>query len=158
MAIFVPCIVLLALYGIAGAHDLHAISRTAFRAGEDLRARGVDPQNIDAGFAFDGWHMFRRSLDELRQGLPPLVRQDGEVHDAAYLHKLIPRIRTRHVVSLSATIDSEKWQDALAPWARRSALGPRLTAYDVRQEYRYRRYWPWGEGTLYVLEERALEP
>ena len=59
------------------------------------------------------------------------------------------------MVSLSPTIDNEKWQQALAPWARRGALGPRLTAYQVRQEYRYRSYWPWGERTLYVLEERA---
>lgn len=157
MTVFVPCILFLAFYGITGTHDLHAISRTAFRAGEELRARGVDPQHIDAGLAFDGWHMFQRSLDETEQGLPPLVRRSGEVHDAGYLHNLIPRLRTRHVISLSRTIDSGKWQAALAPWARRGSLGPRLTAYEVQGEYRYRRYWPWGEGKVYALKERSPE-
>ena len=68
----------------------------------------------------------------------------------------MPRILTRYIVSLSPTMDTERWTGALAPWARGAALGPRFKAHDVRATYPYRKYWPWGMATLYVLEDREL--
>jgi hypothetical protein len=150
-ALFLPALLLMAFYSVAATHDLHAVSRTAHQAGEDLRSQGVDPRHIDAGLAFDGWHLFERSLAELRSGEPPLVQG----HDAAYLHNLIPRARPRYVVSLSASLHPQDWEPALPHWARRGSLQPRLDRHDIIREYPYRTYWPWERRTLYVLKERG---
>lgn len=51
-------ILLLAHYSLASTHDVHAESRLAFRAGNDLMAEGVSPAKINGGYAFDGWHLY----------------------------------------------------------------------------------------------------
>ena len=55
---FAVVMVPLGYYSLASSHDVHAESRLAFRAGNDLIADGVSPAKINGGYAFDGWHLY----------------------------------------------------------------------------------------------------
>jgi hypothetical protein len=144
----------LAAYGIAGTHDVHAFSRAAFAAGRDLLSRGVDVSEIDAGYAFDGWHMYERSWDDvLRRGLPFRARPG----DAWYVPLVVPRLQTRYVVSLSVgrPAASVGEVDAPPPWATPNPAPP-LELYRPVGEVPYRRFWPWGEEAVHTLEDTRL--
>jgi hypothetical protein len=64
------CLIPAAFYSVAGTHDLHAISRGIWRVGESLLAEGIDSVEINAGYAFDGWHTYDR-LDTPRPSRYP---------------------------------------------------------------------------------------
>lgn len=152
------CLVPYALYAVAGTHDVHAFSRAAAAAGDRLIARGVDPQRIDAGLAFNGWHMYERSWEMGPDGPPRHYAREGRAgaQDAYYLSGLTPAILTQYVVSLSPTMQPEHWQHALPYWAR-MLKQPTLDNYHVIDELPYRRYWPWGEGHVYTLLDPTVE-
>ena len=137
-----------AFYGVAGTHDVHAFSRAAERMGSELLQAGVDPRFIDAGYAFDGWHMYERSVAELRL---PGSRSLAEA-DAWYLHSVIPRIRPRYLVSLSPSMEVETWAEAVSPWAVGYAFMPRIEQYRVRKQESYLGFWPAGRRPIYLLE------
>ncbi len=54
LACAVPLVVL-AVYGVAGTHDLFALSRARLAAANEMRAAGVPRNEIVAGFEYDGW-------------------------------------------------------------------------------------------------------
>jgi hypothetical protein len=143
-ALLVP----LAFHSVAGTHDVHAISRAAFAAGRGLTAAGIPPETIDAGYAFDGWHV--------HGPVAPSAFPRARPHDAWWIQALFPSIRTDYVVSLSPSLEYPN-AAAIGGWDRELFLAPRLDGYRVVRSYRYRTYWPWGERTLYVLfdETRA---
>ena len=147
------CLGLYGFYGIATTHDLHAMSRRAFELGTDLMQEGVDAQQIDAGSAFDGWHMHARSWAETRFHRQPSLARPG---DGVWVHMLTPRLVTRYVVSLSPRLSPQNWAHGVAPWARSYVALPRLQDYRVVREESWFSYWPWGERPIYVLEDRRL--
>lgn len=55
---FATVIASLGYYSLAGSHDVHAESRLAFQAGQELISHGVKPEKINGGYAFDGWHLY----------------------------------------------------------------------------------------------------
>ena len=136
----------LGLYAVAGTHDVHAISRTAFVAGGDLLAAGVDAHAIDGGYAFDGWHTYRSSR---RRPALPRARRD----DAWWIQVLYPTIRTDWVLSLSPALDYARMAPAITGPDRELFLMPRLDAYRVARTYPYPRLWPPGTGALYVMAD-----
>jgi hypothetical protein len=48
-------IALFAAFGIAGTHDIFSLYRARLAVVNELRAAGVPPTEIDAGFEYDGW-------------------------------------------------------------------------------------------------------
>jgi hypothetical protein len=147
-----------AFYSVAGTHDVHAFSRAAYNAGEQILAEGIDPGLLDAGYAFDGWYMYERSSREFEQGLPPLARSTPGRPPVGpwYLRDATLRIRSQFVVSLSKTMEWQKWIDAVSPASGSIAFLPRLANYRPMREYTYRSYWPPGKRPLYVLEDVTL--
>ncbi len=115
-----------ALYGLAATHDIHAISRTAWKAGDELLADGVPADRLDAGYAFTCWHMYERSREA--------DTRPSRTEDAWWIERLTPAVTPRYVVSLSNPI--------------RSTLQP----YEVHRAYQYWAFWPWGWRTIWVLE------
>jgi hypothetical protein len=151
VAAFVVLVLPLAFYAVAGTHDVQAMSRAAFTAGEDLLRAGVDARTIDAGYAFDGWWVF-----ETQQ---PGERLWARPTDGWWVQHLFPTIRTDFVVSLSPTLDYARMAPAITGGDRALFLQPRLDGYRVVRTYRYRTFWPWRERALYVLvDERAALP
>jgi hypothetical protein len=137
----------LAIYSIAGTHDLHAVSRAAFSAGERLMASGIDPMWIDGGLAFDGWQMYERSRAE--------KIDRSRKHDAWWVRDLTPGVRTHYVISLSPGIELPE----LGGFWRKS-LGfttPDLRNYDIYETTSYRTYWPFQRRTLFIMKERVPE-
>ncbi|MEX2121706.1 MAG: hypothetical protein WD847_19125 [Pirellulales bacterium] len=125
---FTVCLAPLALYGLAGSHDIHAISRTAWRAGDDLLREAVDPDQIDAGYAFTAWHMYERSQATPGRG--------ARSSDSWWVSRLAPDVTAKYVVSLSSPI-------------RRGDQRP----YKPYRLYHYWSYWPCGWRDMYVLKE-----
>jgi len=147
----------LAAYAIAGTHDVHAFSRAAFAAGRELMARGIPAAEIEAGYAFDGWHMYAPSPAGAavphrgRRGPGP--RQG----DAWYVHGVTPGVRSRYLVSLSRGEEPERFEHGLAYWMHRYRRPP-LAAYRVLHRSSYRSYWPWRRAPLFVLLDERLGP
>ena len=150
-----PLLVGLALYTVLTAHDVHAFSRKSFELGQELMADGVSPRRIDAGYAFDGWHMHQISWYESRdKGLPGRARRT----DPWWIRFLTPRVFSQYIISLSPTVEPTVWQDGLAPWAEPFATMPDLRSYRVLRRDRYFGYWPWGWRTMYVMEDLRPAP
>jgi hypothetical protein len=150
-----PLLLGLALYGVLCAHDVHAFSRKAFDLGRELMAEGVSPRRIDAGYAFDGWHMHQVSWYESREkGLPGRARRT----DPWWIRFLAPRVFSQYMVSLSPTLEPTAWEKGLAPWARPFATMPDLRSYRILRRDRYFGYWPWGWRPIYVLEDLRPAP
>ena len=149
----------LVFYSVAGTHDVHAFSRAATTAGRALVEKGIDPQRIDAGLAFDGWHMYERSWPgaEARRPRHFARNSDGNGHrDAIWVQGLTPGILSQYVVSLSPRMQPRRWRPALSHWAVELPQ-PRLGLYRVVDQHPYFRYWPWGEAAVYTLVDRSLE-
>jgi len=155
---FALCLLPLAFYDIAATHDVHAFSRAAFAAGRDLVEQGVDVSDIDAGYAFDGWHMYERSWADDSEH-PTLRRarhsRDGGT-DPWYVHGVTPGVRTKYMISLSRRMEFARWREG-QPWWSHLFGRPRLQAYRVLDQRSYRSYWPWRRSPLYVLVDRRLE-
>lgn len=139
-----------ALYGIAGTHDLHSVSRTAFQAGTALIEDGVGADRIDGGYAFDGWHVYERQAPNA----PRRARGD----DAWWVRFFFPSIRTDYVVSLSPALDQSRLAPYLTGPDRALFLRPSLERYRVYRTYPYRSYWPPATKSVYVLVDRSDDP
>lgn len=153
------CLAPLAFYSVAGSHDVHAWSRAAARAGQALIDRGVDPERISAGIAFDGWHMYERSWQTTDAGAPRRQAREGGGtghQDPIWVLNLTPGIRTEYLVSLSPRMRPKTWRPALSHWAV-DLPQPRLRLYEEVEQHPYRRYWPWREDAVYTLRERARD-
>lgn len=131
----------MAFYGLAGTHDIHAISRTTFIAGESLIARGIDPLLIDGGLAFDGWYSYERSKQE---GI-----SRWRVHDGWWVRDLCPGIHSQYIISLSTYLTKEGIRSSQSDLIR-----PGLSDYDVFATYTYRNFWPFKNEKIYVMKER----
>jgi len=140
---FAAALAPLALYGIAATHDLHAISRAAFHAGEALIARGVDPTHIDGGYAFDGWHVY----EVQKRGAPVRARAS----DAWWIRTIFQTIETEYVLSLSPSIDRVRLANQITQPDRALFLRPDLNGYRAIATEPYVSYWPPGMRHLYVL-------
>jgi hypothetical protein len=128
-------------YSIAGTHDIHAMSRAAFIAGDELISKGVDPRFIDGGYAFDGWYMYDR---------PGQSAQPRAGSDPWWLRQLVPGIDEEYVVSSSTSYDPRRYlgKADVPP-------GPSLNDREVVKTYSYRGFWPWKTQHVYLLKRRA---
>ena len=144
---FFALLIPLALYSIVGTHDLHAISKTAFSAGQRLINSGIDPMWIDGGVAFDGWQMYERSRSE--------KIDRSQKHDSWWVRELIPGICTRYVISLSPGIELPELDGF---WRKsRGLTSPRLENYDIYETESYQTYWPFQRRTLFIMKERIVK-
>ena len=128
----------LIFYSIAGAHDVYAMSRAAFSAGDALIAEGVDPKFIDGGYAFDGWYMYERPGRDARPRLPS---------DPWWLRKFFRGIDEKYIVSSSTSYDVGHYlgKADVPP-------GPGLKDYEVFKSYSYRGLWPWKTQYVFVMK------
>jgi hypothetical protein len=149
------CLVPLALYAVAGTHDVHAFSRAAFRAGERLIADGVDARFIDAGYAFDGWHVYERGVQGQDARPGEHRRPDRRPW---WIRVVTPGVRSRFVISLSETMETDAWAHGVSPWAGNIAFVPALDGYRTIRSHPYRSYWPFERKRVYVLADETGPP
>ncbi len=149
---FVPAVALVvyAVYGVVCTHDIHAVSRGVFLEGARLVESGVDPAQIDAGYAFDGWFMYERSA---AVKTPPLV-QMGPWWPSSYplpnlqsygspwwIGGVTTQVRPGYVVTAEVPIPSHMFES--------------LHRFEeLEGEQRIQTYWPWREQRVRVF--RAL--
>lgn len=146
----------MAWYSIAGTHDVHAFSRAVFEAAEAQRAKGVTAENLDAGYAFDGWYMYERSRQE------HVIR--ARPGDPWWVLTLTPGVHTQVIVSLSPTLNAAAYQqfDRLPrPYLSRyrvvDMLRPDLSRYQVVDRVAYRTYWPFGTRHVFVMVQHDAQ-
>lgn len=137
----------MAWYAVAGSHDVYALSREAFEAGNDLIRQGIDPSRIVGGYAFDGWYMYERS----RQ-LPRHVRTPSRA-DVWWRATLDLAIEPEYVLSLSpaSRIDREAFSRVYRRWV----LPFDDRGFEPLTRRSFATYWPPGTAYLYVLHERG---
>jgi hypothetical protein len=147
-----PAIVLLlwAVYSVVGTQEIHAMSRAAFAAGRQLVDEGVDPEYIEAGYAFDGWHMYERSQAARKR--PDFVSH-ARRSDIWFVRSLYPMILSRYLVSTSTRMHVDDWIGAVRPSVRRLARTPRLEGRRVIRVVDYRVLWPPMQRQLFVLDD-----
>lgn len=133
-------LILLAVYSLACTHDVHAVSRAAFVAGDSVKARGESYMSIDGGYAFDGWYSFeawqQEKIDRARTSDPWWVRT------------LVQGIDTRIMLSLSPSLDESTYRDSLRPWA---IPAPNIEGYRVVGTFPYTTWLPPAHREGYVL-------
>jgi hypothetical protein len=139
------------VYGITCTHDLHAISRAVFLAGQRLLAVGVPADAIDAGYAFDGWYMYERSQTISRSPtmrIPPWWPTSHKFTASSskqpwWIYGLVTEIRPQYVVSLSSPIPLHQF-------------GGDYEFEEIEYEQSYWTYWPLKEHRVYVFRTAAL--
>jgi 4-amino-4-deoxy-L-arabinose transferase-like glycosyltransferase len=134
----------LALYGLAGTHDVYALSRAAFKAGDSLLARGVTPMSIEGGYAFDGWYTFE-------------AWQQEKIHrarksDPWWVQALMQGIDSRWLLSLSPSIDEQAYNESRRPWTAPNP--PEIRGYHTVNTVPYSAWLPPGKRELFVLERQ----
>lgn len=141
-ALFVVALAPFVFYSIAGSHDVQAMSRTAFAAGNDLIDEGVDPKSIDGGYAFDGWFMYERPGRDTRPRSPS---------DPWWLRGLLHGIDEEYVVTSSTSYDARRYlAKAQVP------PGPNLNDREAIKAYSYRSFWPWKVQHVYVMKRKGV--
>jgi hypothetical protein len=150
---FLPATLLMgyAAYGITCTHDLHAISRAVFLAGQQLLAAGVPADEIDAGYAFDGWYMYERSQTISRSPtmrIPPWWPTSHKVTASSFkqpwwIYGLVTEIRPKYVVSLSSPIPLHQFDGA-------------YEYEEIEYKQSYWTYWPLKEHRIHVFRTASL--
>ena len=148
-----PAIVLLgyAAYGIVCSHDVHAVSRAVFLEGERLLASGVRAERIDAGYAFDGWHMYERShamSPETTLYMPPWwpsTRPTTASHleQPWWISILTTQVKPEYVVAISANIPHGNYQG-------------QYRFEEIECTRRYWTYWPLREQKVHLFRCHRL--
>jgi hypothetical protein len=124
-------------FAIAGTHDVFSLSRARLAAVDELRAAGVRPTAIDAGFEYDGW----TQIDTARFINDPHIRiQPGDRFSAPNTSSMqcrplfldrFPVLSPRYGLALDPQECSGPAQ--FAPVTTRTWLGPHFTTiYVVR--------------------------
>jgi hypothetical protein len=111
-----PAVVLIGYgaYAVCGTHDVHLISRAVFCEGTRLLESGVAADRIDAGYAFDGWHMYETSQQiqpAVPMRLPPWWPTDRavrttELRQPWWIYNLVTQVHPEYIVSISADVPS----------------------------------------------------
>ncbi|MEZ6128040.1 MAG: glycosyltransferase family 39 protein [Planctomycetaceae bacterium] len=137
-------------YGIVGTHDIHAVSRVVFLEGERLLASGIPSRHVDAGYAFDGWHMYEESqavqpAPAIR--LPPWWPSDRktastDLRQPWWIYHLVTTIQPDYVVGVSAGLPSRMFPGA-DPFQRQPA------------KTSFRTFWPWRRQSVFVFQRHS---
>jgi hypothetical protein len=87
-AISYAALALFGTYGVLATHDLFALNRARMAAVQEVRASGVPPNIVQAGFEFDGWTELDLAghVNEKRIETPP----GAYVNDTRYLQRPQP--------------------------------------------------------------------
>ena|SRR5579872_4837395 len=152
LALLVPFM----FYSVTTTHDLHALSRTAFAAGSDLTSDGVDPANINAGYAFDCWHTYERRVDSIHL----LSQTPAWWHFDSWKSRFEISYRDtdaliefrKHLWWMGTTNERLETTCAVscsAPLTRIKST-PR---YQLYREYKYHNWWPSRVKSMYVLRD-----
>ncbi|QDV18633.1 hypothetical protein Pan153_32930 [Gimesia panareensis] len=143
-------IVCYGVYGIVKSHDIHAISRSVFLAAEDVRKTGVPANQIDGGYAFDGWYVYEQSNREAPAPsikLPPWW--PSERRDAAsfahpwWIGNLIRIVEPGYAVSISENVPAGMYGGGHGFQA-------------VPCEKTYTTWWPYKENKVYLFRDSKL--
>ena len=135
-----------ASYGIVCGHDVHAVSREVFLAGEDLRNQGIPVERIDAGYAFDGWNMYETSQREMptktnaiRPWWPTSRKTTGDAEGFQpwWIAELMRKIDPEYVVTISTPVPNNMYG------GYRSAPIPCPRQYQT--------YWPFRMNRIYIF-------
>jgi hypothetical protein len=152
---FLGCITPMAIYSVAGTHDVHAVSRTVFHAGQALVEEGVDPQFLTAGYAFDGWQLFERSTKSFQFHPPP---EWWTINPWSYYDDSIQRtagdgaeqIRTWWIGNVTHQIDVR--YVALA-----ATDSPEISGFEIYRQYSFQNWLPPKVKSIYVLRQSLVE-
>jgi Dolichyl-phosphate-mannose-protein mannosyltransferase len=143
----------MAFYSIATTHDLHALSRAAFEAGNGLLRRKIDPLVINAGYAFDCWHTYdQRKTQVVNIPVPPWWEKDEWQSLMQVDRRLAVWVRVRQSSWWVGHLrDKNETRFAVTS----SPLSP-LTAdaefLRVVDKHAYSNWWPLETKYVYVLE------
>lgn len=153
--------ILLALftYDTIATQEVHAFSRAAAAIANRLVSEGVPVHEIEAGYAWDGLHMYAASRPSATRPEPTLRARGGARPvgaDPWYVRALTPGIRTRYVVSLSKSNEQDRYRNDLPYWAHRFTQ-PDLRQYRVQEEHSYARIWPLSPGRIYLLLDQRSD-
>jgi hypothetical protein len=148
----------LALYSVATTHDLHAISRTAFRAANDLIAEGVDPRQIVAGYSFDCWSTYDERSDKGDEYKPTPAWWRMDVWSERFFDGVQPQADPGFlwppwawwVGLLSSGIEKQYAVTCNPPPAT-----PGVQPFEVYRRYPYSTWWPWRTNAVCVLRNRS---
>lgn len=143
----IAVLVVYGAYGVICSHDIHAVSRGVFLEGTRLLASGVDAEQIDAGYAFDGWFMYERSA---KVKTPPLI-QIAPWWPSSYpmptlqsygspwwVGGLSTQIRPGYVITAGAQIPVDMFNG-------------RLHFEETESRERIQTFWPWKEQRVRVF-------
>lgn len=132
-----------AYYGLACSHDIHAVSRAAFLEGKALLDAGVPPDQIDAGYAFDGWYMYEQSHSASRPPalrLPPWWPTDQPNPHMEYpwwIYGLITEIQPNYVITADSHVPGSMFRGE-------------YRFEEIESQQHYFTYWPWGEHKIRI--------
>lgn len=141
-----------AAYGIVCTHDIHAVSRAVWQEGDRLIASGVDPAEIDAGYAFDGWYMYERSAEVQT---PPLI-QFSQWWQTAYPRPILESRGSPWWIGGLATQVRPKYVVAAAAHIPHHLFDGRYRFEELECDRTYRTYWPWRIQRVHVFRAVPL--
>lgn len=139
-----------AYYGLTCSHDIHAVSRAVFLEGKDLLDAGVPPDQIDGGYAFDGWYMYEQSHSASRPPalrLPPWWPTGQPNPDMEYpwwIYGLITEIEPNYVITADSHVPGSMFKGE-------------YQFEEIDSHQRYFTYWPWGAHKTRVFRG-SLDP
>lgn len=153
---FFACLLPMAFYAVTTTHDLHALSRATFCAGQQLVDQGVDPRSINAGYAFDGWHTYELASQHNHSGSPPEYWWQPGVWDHINRDRREVELRVRREFAwwdgrISVSTD-RKWVVFCAPGEERPGTAP----YVIERRCVYRNWWPWRVNSVFVARDPSL--
>lgn len=141
---FTALIAVAAMYSICNTHDVYNMSAKAFAMGQALVEDGIDPSQIDAGYAFDGWHMYERSQEA---GSDASFRTN-----CWWIDFLATGIRPEYVVSLS--VDSPEQPVSTYRWFAAQLPLPDLSDYEVTLTDSFKVHWPGTTDSIFLMKKR----
>jgi len=137
-------------YGLTCSHDLHAVSRAAFLEGKGLLDNGVPADQIDGGYAFDGWYMYEQSHAESR---PPALRlppwwPTGEPNPHMeypwWIYGLITEVQPGYVITADSSVPGSMFRGE-------------YRFEEIESQQQYFTYWPRGAHKIRVFRG-SLDP
>ena len=150
ISVAAPFLVGYAVYGIICSHDLHSVSRAVFLEGDRLLATGVPADQIDAGYAFDGWYMYEASQQispapavELPAWWPDSSLPQKGFEQPWWIYHLVCTVKPLYVVTASTTISGNMYRGE-------------YHFEEIEGEGRYWTYWPYGEHKVKVFRGKSI--
>lgn len=149
----IVCLIPLWLYSVTTTHDLHSLSRAASRAGDELIKQGIDPLQVNAGYAFDCWHTYeRRKSGIINQPVPPWWVKNHWKELLEVQPSLAFSIDTRSRDWWAGYIPQSTATRFAVSTSPPKRFSPDANVYRVNDRRPYANWWPFETKYVYFLE------